>query len=361
MAKLSERERIEILIMVGYGDRSRRQEEVCQLFNDKYPERNPITQSTVSKIEKKFREFGHVRDLQKRGRPAINEDVRLDILLDLQEDPHKPSRAVAADHNISQGSVITLLKKQKWHPYKLSLLQALNEDDPDRRTEFCEVMRNMLEQNPLLLNNILFSDEATFFLNGTVNRQNCRYWAPQNPHWFREHKTQYPQKVNVWVGIVGNRIIGPYFFEGTLTGERYLHFLQHELVPTLVNIFPNADNPDVPNNSLWYQQDGAPPHYARPVREYLNYAFPNRWIGRRGAVEWPARSPDLTPLDFFLWGYVKSAVYKEKPDNLEDLQERIRATIRAIAPETISNVLLEFQHRLGHCQEVAGGHFEHLL
>lgn len=52
MARLTEKQRIEILMMVGYGDRIRTQAEVCELFNDKYPER-PITRSVVSKIEKK--------------------------------------------------------------------------------------------------------------------------------------------------------------------------------------------------------------------------------------------------------------------------------------------------------------------
>ncbi|KAJ8936845.1 hypothetical protein NQ318_000582 [Aromia moschata] len=50
-------------------------------------------------------------------------------------------------------------------------------------------------------------------LNGTVNRRNCRYWADVNPHWVMEAHTQYPQKVNVWFGIVGNRVVGPYFFD----------------------------------------------------------------------------------------------------------------------------------------------------
>ncbi|KAJ8949627.1 hypothetical protein NQ318_007392 [Aromia moschata] len=54
-----------------------------------------------------------------------------------------------------------------------------------------------------------------------------------NPHWIIEAYTQHPQKLNVWAGIVANRIIGPFFFEETLTGERYLEFLQNDLVPAL--------------------------------------------------------------------------------------------------------------------------------
>ena len=54
---------------------------------------------------------------------------------------------------------------------------------------------------------------------------------------------------------------------------------------------------------FYFQQDWAPPHYHCDVTSFLNERFPNGWIGRRGFVEYPPRSPDLTPLDFFLWGY----------------------------------------------------------
>lgn len=61
-----------------------------------------------------------------------------------------------------------------------------------------------------------------------------------------------------------------------------------------------------------YQHDGAPAHYDRRVRGYLDATYPDGWIGRGGPIPWPAQAPDLTPLDFFLWGYVwgiKSFVY----------------------------------------------------
>ncbi|EZA55617.1 hypothetical protein X777_04243, partial [Ooceraea biroi] len=57
------------------------------------------------------------------------------------------------------------------------------------------------------------------------------------------------------------------------------------------------------------------------VRECLNKAFPNKWIERRGSIEWPPRSPDLTPLDYFFWGYFKSKVRSTKPRNLNEHAE----------------------------------------
>jgi hypothetical protein len=49
-----------------------------------------------------------------------------------------------------------------------------------------------------------------------------------------------------------------------------------------------------------FQHDGAPPHFCRQVMTYLNQQYENSWIGHRGPITWPPRSPDLTPLVFFL-------------------------------------------------------------
>jgi hypothetical protein len=77
----------------------------------------------------------------------------------------------------------------------------------------------------------------------------------------------------------------------------------------------------------------------RIVRQFLNEAFPNRWIGRGGAISWPARSPDLTPLDFFLWGFVKEKVYRLRPTTAGDMKLRIRDAFRLVNVHLISKKL----------------------
>jgi len=360
MVKLSETQRIDILIMIGCGDRIRTQNQVCEMFNTKYPD-TQITQSTVSRVERKFREAGHVRDLPRSGRPSISDNKKLNVVLSIEENPHKPTHEIALNNEMGKSSVIRILKKEKYHPYKIKLIHELNEDDSDRRLEFCETLMNICNNDRFFTRRIIFSDESTFCLNGVVNRQNYRYWSSTNPNWTIEAHTQYPQSVNVWAGIVNDRVIGPYFFDGTLTDQRYLEFLRNELIPDVCLMFPNANNPNIPGYSIWFQQDGAPPHFSREVRQYLNEVFPGRWIGRRGQLEWPARSPDLTPMDFFLWGYLKHRVYVNKPNSVEELKNKITYEIQQIPPEMIHNVLEEFELRLAYCQEVNGAQFEHLL
>ncbi|GFW90993.1 uncharacterized protein TNCV_1758671 [Trichonephila clavipes] len=64
---------------------------------------------------------------------------------------------------------------------------------------------------------------------------------------------------------------------------------------------------------LWFQQDGATCHTARATIDLLKDTFGDRLISRFVPVNWPPRSCDLTPLDYFRWGYVKPLVYADKP------------------------------------------------
>lgn len=361
MVLLSTQQKIDILRIVGYGDRSRTYQETCELFNELYPD-HQINRSTVSKICTKFLETGDVANKRKTGRPksVVTEDMTLNVLLSIQENPITSTRQLGSNLGLSHTSVHKALKAEKFHPYKVQLIHELNEDDFDRRIQFCEEMMQRCIQDPLFKTKIVFSDEASFSLNGHVNRQNSRYWSDENPHWAQECHTQNPQKINVWAGIVGFKVIGPFIIEGNLNGDRYLDLLRESIVPAISREFPPEDEEHAVDESIWFQQDGAPPHFAVNVRDYLDQTFPDQWIGRRGSIEWPARSPDLSPLDYFLWGYLKSKVYVNRPENLQELSERILAEARTIDQQTIGRVLNEFYNRLGLCQVALGHQFEHL-
>ena len=90
--------------------------------------------------------------------------------------------------------------------------------------------------------------------------------------------------------MLGNRLIGPFVFDNNLTGNAYEVSLRNELPGLLEDI------PLMIRSQMHFQHDGAPPHYTRHGRDYLNESFLNRWLGRGGPVAWPPRSPDLTPL-----------------------------------------------------------------
>ncbi|XP_044761984.1 uncharacterized protein LOC123319186 [Coccinella septempunctata] len=120
-----------------------------------------------------------------------------------------------------------------------------------------------------------------------------------------------------------------HIYDENLTGQRYLEILRSVVSPFLE---------ELPLNLMfhcWYQLDGAPAHCTGPVTNELNAMFGERWIRLNGPLEWPPRSPDLTPLDFYLWGTIKSEVYKNNIDSKEELEARVRAALRGLPPAQI--------------------------
>ncbi|GFU74028.1 uncharacterized protein TNCV_1641541 [Trichonephila clavipes] len=128
-----------------------------------------------------------------------------------------------------------------------------------------------------------------------VTRIICSTLNKANPQVYVETPL-HPEKLTVWCALWAGGIIGPYFKndEGhnvTVIGDRYRAMITNFFIPEL-------NNHDV--QELWFQQDGATCHTARATVDLLKDTFGDRLISRFGPVNWPPRSCDLTPLDYFL-------------------------------------------------------------
>ncbi|GFU72839.1 putative transposable element [Trichonephila clavipes] len=121
----------------------------------------------------------------------------------------------------------------------------------------------------------------------------------------------------------------------------------------ITNFFiPELNNHDV--QELWFQQDGATCHTARAIIDLLKDKFGDRLISRFGPVNWPPRSCDLTPLDYFLWGYVESLVYADKPQTTDHLEDNIRRVIADIRPQMLEKVIENWTSRLDYIRASHG-------
>ncbi|GFW78022.1 uncharacterized protein TNCV_134921 [Trichonephila clavipes] len=121
----------------------------------------------------------------------------------------------------------------------------------------------------------------------------------------------------------------------------------------ITNFFiPELNNNDV--QELWFQQDGATCHTARATIDLLKDTLGDRLISRFGPVNWPPRSCDLTPLDYFLWGYVKSLVYADKPQTLDHLEDNIHCVIADIRPQMLEKVIENWTSRLDYIRASRG-------
>ncbi|GFW13046.1 transposable element Tc3 transposase [Trichonephila clavipes] len=200
-------------------------------------------------------------------------------------------------------------------------------------------------------------DEAHFWLNGYVNKQNCRISSEANPQVYVETPL-HPEKLTVWCALWAGGIIGPYFFKNdeghnvTVNGDRYRAMITNFFIPEL-------NNHDV--QELWFQQDGATCHTARATIDLLKDTFGDRLISRFGPVNWPPRSCDLTPLDYFLWGYVKSLVYVDKPQTLDHLEDNIRRVIAIIRPQMLEKVIENWTSRLDYIRASRGSPMPEIL
>ncbi|KAJ8954771.1 hypothetical protein NQ318_014880 [Aromia moschata] len=144
---LSDTQIIEILILLGFGDKTRTQKQVCEIFNTEYPDRR-ISQSTFSRTENKFGEIGNVTDIPKSGmKRLLDDEQKLDILLDVQDNSHKPT----TQKNFSNASII--VKKQRAPSLNIRF-----------KLFFCSVSCSVLylAEVPELRQSWMFNDEASW-------------------------------------------------------------------------------------------------------------------------------------------------------------------------------------------------------
>lgn len=362
-----------------YGECGRRPRKAARRYARRYPEREQPHFKLFARLESRLRENGQFR----RAKPAgtylfirFSSNTILNIFFIIifvlrtgrvrrintaqieemvMNEPTISTRAVARYQEVSQATVCRALKSAHFHPYKVTLTQELHINDEARRLSYCRWFLNVSEENYYFSKHILFSDECIFHNNGNVNRHNLHYWATENPHWMQQAHSQVRWSVNVWAGILGDHIIGPYFFDGKVDGKGYRKFLRNDLVTLLEEV------PLESRINMWFQQDGHPAHTAKATRKLLHRKFGNRWIGLRGPREWPPRSPDLTPLDFFLWGHLKEQIYATRPASVEELKDKIVRACRTISPQVLRRVRSAILKRALFCERMEGGHFEHML
>ena len=314
--------------------------------------KTPPRREDILRWQAAFQNRGNLGHRGGNGRPRISRERIEEVRLLFQNDPRLSIRRASTALRMPQTTVHRILRRcLHLYPYRLQNIHLMRQTDRESRLQFAEYCQNHRDGYSEFLSKIVFTDECIFRLNGHVNTQNARIWGTERP----TEGNQVPvhsQSVMFWCGISKEKIIGPYEIESTtVTGESYRNLLIRKVFPALTTL----------QNDFVFQQDGASPHRAARVRAYLNRKCNNYWIGRQGPVDWPARSPDLTPCDFFLWGYIKEKVYATPVSSLEELRNRIKDVCRRITPEILAKVWDNLKLRLNHLSRVDGGHIESFI
>ncbi|GFW55695.1 uncharacterized protein TNCV_120791 [Trichonephila clavipes] len=258
-----------------------------------------------------MQDSGHTKSAKK---PELIEHV----LREFEEQSETSTRTVSAVANVSFIMVWRALGTEDLRPYCVQWVHALNTTDDQPRVDFLRWFLQRLAVQPDFAAHVLFIDECSFSREDIFNAHNWR----------------------------------------RMDGGTYLVFLQEGLPVLLQSVPANI------KARMWFQHDGAPGHFSADVRSTMGTVYPGRWIGRSGPINWPARLPYLSYLDFFLWDHMKSLVYASPVDSDEAL---VVVRIAVIAgdiwgmPRVFANVRQSLRRWCEACILAGGCSFEQFL
>ena len=221
------------------------------------------------------------------------------------------------------------------HSYKPQLLHTLKDNDYSARLSFA-------------IDELLRINES-FHINGNVNRHNCRYWATENPDCVLQIPLHSP-KVVVLAGISQRKIYCSFFFDENVNFNNYLYMLANNSYLSLIRTDQKLSI---------FMQDSSHHHWINLVSSWLDEKFKQSWMGCGSSnLSWPARSPDFTPCNYFMWGFKKTKVYTRDKLNITDLKQKITEAFTNITKPMLSNVFSSYWYRLKKVVEFKGSHIE---
>jgi hypothetical protein len=308
-----------------------------------------VTRKNVLDVIGRFKKHSSIqRPLRHRTSCGDDENTLLRVLSAIHNRPNSSIRTCAAETGLSIGTSHHIARNVlKLYPYRLLLVQQLSDYDKLVRVEACKRLLEVVTDDKF----IIFTDEATYRLDGHVNRWNCRLWDFDRPDNFLTGASQHATHVNVWAGISKTHLFGPYFFPSTITGDIYRAMISEIFIPDLLNQIGSTDH-------VWFHQDGASVHTAKETKTLLESYFDDRIISLGFPHEWPPRSPDLTPCDFYLWGTVQDIVFRNgaRP-NVQDLQNSLIQAFGVLRAHHVGDIFRAVQsvpQRMEQCVLING-------
>uniref|UniRef100_A0A914CNM1 Tc1-like transposase DDE domain-containing protein n=1 Tax=Acrobeloides nanus TaxID=290746 RepID=A0A914CNM1_9BILA len=235
-----------------------------------------------------------------------------------------------------------------FHPYIMYLTKKLYIEDAKERLNFARQELSRLHVNPQLLQSIWFTGEATFYTTGLVEVHNMRYSSKNKIEELLPEEAS-SDRVIVWAAMNYNELLGPYFFFGDLTSDNYQMMLREFFFDIRKQI--SAFEKPI------FMHDDSPAHRKLDVQEFLEHEVPHHWIGvGSNYSNWPHHSPDIIPLNYFLWGFIKSQIYKTpiESDDIVELRHRINSAFKKVTKEMLKEAVEDFKVRLEKLLHVRG-------
>ncbi|KAJ4443745.1 hypothetical protein ANN_05523 [Periplaneta americana] len=202
-----------------------------RLYQERYPQRQCPDRKTFVRLHYRLCEYGKFNSPGLgRGRSrSTTPEVQEEILEAVNMTPIS-TRRVALQVNVPHTTVWRLLKEYQLYPYHLQCVQAQSPADYPARVRFCQWFLQQCGVNPNFPALVLFTDEAQFTRDGITNFHNQHVWAYKNPRATVPPHHQVRFSLNMWAGIIGDRLVGPHILVNRLTGQAYTNFLENTIV-----------------------------------------------------------------------------------------------------------------------------------
>lgn len=235
-------------------------EKGCRRFQEEFNKEPPPVR-TVREWKNRFLKTLTIlpksRSHPQERENKIDDNTKDRIVTEMGDGTCKSQRAAAKRFGMAQSSINKILKQRQIKAYKYTMVQKLKEDDLPKRYNFCAHVNNSIQNDRNWLKRIIFSDEATLHLNGTINCHNCYYYARENEHRIME-KPLKSASITIWTMIPYDGRLQFRILNQTMNGDRYEEVLSQIVIPTLnqVRYLHHI-----------YQQDGASVHWTLRARQ----------------------------------------------------------------------------------------------
>jgi len=197
MADYPPNEIVDMILVLGECHNN--YDAASRLYAERFPDRRHPNNTTIRRLTQRARNGHLVR--QRRHHEFNENDARvITVLAVVHLDPHISTRQIEREIGIPQSTVSRILKALRYHPYHITLTQALRPNHIQLRIAFCQWALRIIQDDPHFFRYVLFSDEAKFYSDGQLNRHNCHYWSDENPHWYRPVDHQNRWSLMVWCG-----------------------------------------------------------------------------------------------------------------------------------------------------------------
>ena len=321
-----------------------------------------VPRSTVYRIAKRVRaqegggdseDEGEVTPERKKRKSGPGKKRTPAFLQQLQalieEDPMKSLRQLARELDVSPFLIRQAVHEDlRFNSYVLRVRQLLTDGMKARRLMIGKQLLGSLKREASGLVRV-FSDEKIFTVDRKTNRRNTRYLCRFPDEVPVAMKTKFPASVMV-LGVVTSNgdVMPPHFFEQNekVNTDVYLRVLETVVLPWIKEVTRGA--------GYVFQQDSAPAHAAKKTQEWCRQNMHLTWTKEF----WPPNSPDLNPLDYFVWGEVERVSNKNPHPSREALKRTIEETMAAMDRAVVKRACGRFRSRLERMVAAEGGFIE---